>query len=109
MFSFTRCFTFHPPFRCRSTSMRSSISGARARSEVPVAERNLKRILIPVGVVFAAAATLLYMRAERQPRELIFSGTLEARTVNVRSLVAGRGTKVPIADGYAAPSGHVVA
>ena len=67
--------------------------------EVVVPGRNLKRIVVPMVIVVAAAATLIYMRAERQPKELIFSGTLEARTVNVGSLVGGRVTKVLVDEG----------
>lgn len=86
--------------------MRSSICGRKVRSEVLVAARKLtlKRIALPVVLLVAAVATLLYMRSERQAKELVFSGTLEARTVNVGSLVGGRVTRVLIDEGS-----HVVA
>ena len=64
----------------------------------------IKRVLIILAVVVAVAATLIFMAAERRPRELMFSGTLEARTVNVGSLVGGRVTRVLIDEGS-----HVVA
>lgn len=60
---------------------------------------SLKRILPAIVIVIAAIATFVYMRAERQPRELLFSGTLEARTVNVGSLVGGRVTRVLVDEG----------
>ena len=47
----------------------------------------------------AIAATLLYMRARRAPKELTGSGTLEARTVNVGSLVGGRVIRVLVDEG----------
>jgi multidrug resistance efflux pump len=59
-------------------------------------------------IVIAAAATLFFMRAQRKPRDLILSGTLEARTVNVGSLVGGRVTRVLVDEGAAVAPGQVV-
>jgi HlyD family secretion protein len=64
-----------------------------------VAARSLRKVLVPIVVLLAALATLIYMRADRQPRDLMFSGTLEARTVNVGSLVGGRVTRVLVDEG----------
>ncbi len=92
--------------------MPSSSSGAQAHSErhrlaqkeVRVSKTTTRKIVLAIVILIAAAATLLYMRAERKPRELTFSGTLEARTVNVGSLVGGRVTRVLVDEGA-----HVVA
>ncbi|HEY8711263.1 MAG TPA: secretion protein HlyD, partial [Thermoanaerobaculia bacterium] len=53
----------------------------------------LKRIVLIVVIVIGAIALLVYMRQKRQPKALVLSGTLEARTVNVGSLVGGRVTR----------------
>src|SRR5437868_1446667 len=75
----------HPNrIRSAATSMRSSICGPAAQSlEVNVAKppSRLARIAIVLVIIVAIAATLLYMRARRAPKELTGSGTLEARTV----------------------------
>lgn len=68
----------------------------------------LKRIVPPVVLLAAAVATLLYMRSERQAKELVFSGTIEARTVNVGSLVGGRVTRVLIDEGSHVVAGQVL-
>lgn len=73
------------------------------------AKRNLlKRLLPPLAIAIAVIATLLYMRAERQPRELLFSGTLEARTANVGSLYGGRVTKVLVDEGAVVSPGQLL-
>ena len=59
----------------------------------------VRRVVVAVVIVIAVAATLIYMRAELKPRELTFSGTMEARTVNVGSLVGGRVTRVLVDEG----------
>jgi HlyD family secretion protein len=64
----------------------------------------LARVVLLIAIVAAIAVTLLYMRARRAPKELTASGTLEARTVNVGSLVGGRVTRVLVDEGW-----HVVA
>ena len=81
--------------------MLSSISGAREASEVQVAEKktNLKRVVLVVVIVFGVVATLLYMRVKHEARELLLSGTLEARTVNVGSLYGGRVTRILVDEG----------
>jgi multidrug resistance efflux pump len=59
-------------------------------------------------IVLAAAATLLYMRQQRKPRPLVLAGTLEARTVNVGSLVGGRVTRVFVDEGSRLEAGQLL-
>lgn len=59
----------------------------------------LKKFIPIAVIVIGAIATLLYMQQKRRPRELVLSGTLEARTVNVGSLVGGRVTSVHVDEG----------
>src|SRR5437773_8243408 len=96
----------HRSIRSRTTSMHSSTCGPRVGWEVQVAEKKpapLKRVGIALVIVVGVVATLLYMRVRREPRELILSGTLEARTVNVGSLYGGRVTRILVDEGF-----HVV-
>jgi multidrug resistance efflux pump len=48
------------------------------------------------------------MREKREPKPLLLSGTLEARTVNVGSLVGGRVTAVLIDEGFHVVPGQIV-
>lgn len=48
------------------------------------------------------------MRERRQPKPLVLSGTLEARTVNVGSLVGGRVTHVLIDEGSHVTTGQIL-
>src|SRR5207247_7922909 len=78
------------------TSMRFSICG---RMEVFVAvqkKSRLKRIVLIAIIVVGAIGLFLYMQQKRRPKPLVLAGTLEARTVNVGSLVGGRVTRVLI-------------
>ncbi len=68
----------------------------------------LARVLVLIAIVAAIIATLLYMRARREPKKLTASGTLEARTVNVGSLVGGRVTRVLIDEGSQVVPGQVL-
>jgi multidrug resistance efflux pump len=55
---------------------------------------------VPIVIIVAGAiALLLYMQQKRRPKQLVLAGTLEARTVNVGSLVGGRVTRVLIDEG----------
>jgi len=79
--------------------------------EVIVAKpRNrIARVVVVVVIVVAVVvATLLYLRARREPKELNASGTLEARTVNVGSLVGGRVTRILIDEGSHVVAGQVL-
>ena len=73
-----------------------------------MAARNVKLIIAPVVILAVAAAVILYLSARRQPRELLLSGTIEARTVNVGSLVGGRVTQVLIDEGSHVEPGQVI-
>jgi membrane fusion protein YbhG len=68
----------------------------------------LKRIVPLIVIVIGAIALLLYMQQKRRPKEIVLSGTLEARTVNVGSLVGGRVTRVHVDEGVRVVSGQVL-
>ncbi len=68
----------------------------------------LARPILLIVIIAAVIATLLYMRARREAKELIASGTLEARTVNVGSLVGGRVTRVLVDEGSHVVAGQVL-
>lgn len=68
----------------------------------------LKKVILALIILIAALATLVYMRADRKPRELTLSGTLEARTVNLGSLVGGRVTRVLVDEGAHVTPGQVI-
>jgi membrane fusion protein YbhG len=76
---------------------------------VPAGERApIRIVLAAIVVAIVVAAALLYMREARKPQEIILSGTLEARTVNVGSLVGGRVTKALIDEGTAVAPGQLL-
>jgi HlyD family secretion protein len=67
---------------------------------VAPAKSNLVKKLIPLMVLIAIAVTAIaYARKQNQPKELVLSGTLEARTVHVGSLVGGRVIRVHVDEG----------
>lgn len=68
----------------------------------------LKRLAVVLVIAVAVLATLLYMRAKRVPKEMILSGTLEARPVNVGSLVGGRVTRVLVDEGSPVAPGQIL-
>jgi len=73
------------------------------------AKRAVLTKLIPILVIaLAAIAALAYMREQRKPKPLVLAGTLEARTVNVGSLVGGRVIRVLIDEGNAVVAGQVL-
>ena len=83
----------------------------RRNREVPVDATNKSRIkrIVPIVVIaILAIALLVYMRQKRQPKALVLSGTLEARTVNVGSLVGGRVTRVLVDEGSPVAPGQVL-
>jgi multidrug resistance efflux pump len=65
-------------------------------------------IVAAIVIAIAAVAAFLYYRHSRQPQELVLSGTLEARTVNVGSLVGGRVTKTLIDEGMHVDAGQLL-
>src|SRR5260221_13464342 len=92
--------------------MRSSTCGPREPSslEVLVARTAtvVRRVLIVLLLLSAAVATLLWARQARRPREIVLSGTLEARTVNVGSLVGGRVVRVLTDEGQPVQAGQLI-
>lgn len=71
-------------------------------------QSNLKKLAVLVVVAAVAVALLLYLRQSRKPRELVLAGTLEARTVNVGSLVGGRVTRVLADEGGIVAPGQLL-
>lgn len=71
-------------------------------------KRPLKVIVIVVLLVAVAAAAVAYYLNARRPQELVLSGTLEARTVNVGSLVGGRVQRVLIDEGSPVTVGQTI-
>jgi len=63
--------------------------------------------LLLVVLAVAAALTIVYLR-RRMPQELVLSGTLEARTVNVGSLVGGRVERVLVDEGARVAAGQAL-
>lgn len=68
----------------------------------------LLRVAIAIVLLAAATAALLYARRQREPKLLVLAGTLEARTVNVGSLVGGRVTRVHVDEGSRVAAGQVL-
>jgi HlyD family secretion protein len=67
---------------------------------VPRSKRRLLARLVPALLILSVlTATLLWMREQRRPKPLVLAGTLEARAVNVGSLVGGRVTRVHVDEG----------
>jgi multidrug resistance efflux pump len=65
-------------------------------------------VVIPIVILIAAIAAVFYYRQSRKPQEVVLSGTLEARTVNVGSLVGGRVTKTLIDEGMHVDAGQLL-
>jgi multidrug resistance efflux pump len=73
------------------------------------ATRAVLKTLTPILVIVAVAiASLAYMREQRKPKPLVLAGTLEARTVNVGSLVGGRVVRAHVDEGNAVVAGQVL-
>ena len=64
--------------------------------------------MVAVVLATVVAAALIYLHESQKPRELVLSGTLEARTVNVGSLVGGRVTKTLIDEGVHVAAGQLL-
>src|SRR5436853_367695 len=70
----------------------------------PKRKGRARRVVLPLAIlIIIAAVTFVFLR-ERKPEEIVLSGTLEARTVNVGSLVGGRVARTLVDEGA-----HVVA
>jgi multidrug resistance efflux pump len=65
-------------------------------------------VAIAIVVLLLVAAALLYARKKSAPQEIVLSGTLEARTVNVGSLVGGRVASVQTDEGQPVAAGQVI-
>jgi multidrug resistance efflux pump len=68
----------------------------------------VQRIVLLVVVLAIGVALTTYYLRQRMPRELVLSGTLEARTVNVGSLVGGRVQNVLVDEGARVATGQVL-
>lgn len=68
----------------------------------------VKRVVIVVVLLSLGVAGLLWARQSRRPKEIVLSGTLEARTVNVGSLVGGRVTRVLTDEGQPVQAGQLI-
>lgn len=68
----------------------------------------VKRAVIVVVLLSLAVAGLLWARQVRKPKEIVLSGTLEARTVNVGSLVGGRVIRVLTDEGQQVQAGQLI-
>lgn len=76
---------------------------------MPAEKKGLLRVVLAVIVIaIAGAAALLYFYESRKPQEIVLSGTLEARTVNVGSLVGGRVSKALIDEGVHVTAGQLL-
>ena len=71
-------------------------------------QSTVRKIVLLLVLVAGAVALLLYLRQSRKPKELVLAGTLEARTVNVGSLVGGRVTRVLADEGAAVAPGQLL-
>jgi len=60
----------------------------------------LKKVVPILAIAIVATAALLYVRKQNEPKPLVLAGTLEARTVNVGSLVGGRVVRVHVVPGH---------
>lgn len=76
---------------------------------MPAEKKGLLRIvLVLIVIAIVVAGVLLYLRESRKPQEIVLSGTLEARTVNVGSLVGGRVTKTLVDEGMRVAAGQLL-
>src|SRR5687767_8598163 len=68
----------------------------------------VKKIMIAVVVLAAALTALWFVRRQNEPKPLVLSGTVEARTVNVGSLVGGRVARVHVDEGHTVVPGQTL-
>jgi multidrug resistance efflux pump len=66
----------------------------------------VKRVWVALVLLIAAAAAFWYFRSRKDDDELVFSGTVEARDVEVGSLVGGRVATVHVREGDAVRAGQ---
>jgi HlyD family secretion protein len=67
-----------------------------------------RRIVIAVVVVAALVLAVMWLMSLRQPKELLSSGTVEARNIRVGSKVGGRILAVKVREGDAVEAGQVL-
>jgi HlyD family secretion protein len=67
-----------------------------------------QRVVLPLVILIIVGATTYVFLRERKPEEIVLSGTLEARTVNVGSLVGGRVTRTFVDEGAHVTAGQVL-
>ena len=67
-----------------------------------------KRLWVFVLLIVAAGGALWYFRSQKDDDELVFSGTVEARDVEVGSLVGGRVVAVDVQEGDAGQAGQTL-
>ena len=64
--------------------------------------------IVALAVLIAAGAGAWFLWKSRQTRDLVFSGTIEARDVDVGSLVGGRVEKVHVDEGSSVKAGQPI-
>jgi HlyD family secretion protein len=68
----------------------------------------LKKVIPALVLIAVTTGVVLYLREERKAKPLVLAGTLEARTVNVGSLVGGRVVRVHVDEGQPVTVGQVL-
>src|SRR5438874_11000949 len=71
-------------------------------------KRRARLVVVPLVILAVAAAVVVIVLRERRPEEIVLSGTLEARTVNVGSLVGGRVTRTLVDEGARVAAGQML-
>jgi len=75
---------------------------------VPSKGTSVRIVIAIVVVALAATGLLLYLRESRKPKPVVLSGSLEARTVQVGSLVGGRVVRVLTDEGAQVVAGQLL-
>src|SRR6185369_9279745 len=92
--------------------MRCSSCGLAARyaveEAVPSKGTSVRIVVAVVVLALAATGLALYMRESRKPKPVVLSGSLEARTVQVGSLVGGRVVRVLTDEGAHVAAGQLL-
>lgn len=71
--------------------------------------RGIRKFIPLIILTIAIVGTLVYMQQKRKPKQIVLAGSLEARTVNVGSLVGGRVTRVLVDEGSRVEPGQTIA
>src|SRR5260370_11015008 len=83
-------------------------SAKQTEGTVPKKSNTFKIVILVVVLLVVVIATLYYLREARMPREIVLAGTLEARTVEVGSLVGGRVARVHVDEGVPVVAGQLL-